>query len=190
MLFGVDTSGKIGEGNLYIAVVGHKDSDFMKQLRERVSARNKALSSRRRVKASSLKEDELSWVSQKFNSDFSCSALKISDFSEVRKRIFYLNNWKFRALSCAIYLVCKNHVKSGDVVLIDRDYSENVMKNIFEYVRILFKSHGKEVIVESGDSFNETVAKADLIAGCGRKGVIKPHKIDPKEILKLVKLLE
>lgn len=59
MLFGVDTSGKIGEGNLYIAVVRHKDSDFMKHLRERVSRRNRAVSVRRRIKASSLKEDEL-----------------------------------------------------------------------------------------------------------------------------------
>jgi hypothetical protein len=114
----------------------------------------------------------------------------IPDFSELRKRISYLNNWKFKVLSCAIYLSCKNHVKSGNVILIDRDYSENVMKTIFGYVRILFKTHGNEVIVESGDSFNETIAKADLIAGCGRKGVIKPHRIEPKEILKLVKLLE
>lgn len=101
-----------------------------------------------------------------------------------------MGNWRFKALSCVIYLASKNHVKSGDVILIDRDYSEDVMKKIFEHVKFLFKYHGKQVIVESGDSFNEIIAKADLIAGCGRKNVIKPHKIEIKEIIKLVRLLE
>lgn len=190
MLFGVDTSGKIGEGNLYIAIVRHKDSDFMERLREKVSKRNRAVSVRRRIKASSLKEDELQWVSRNFNSDFSCHALTISDFSNIRKNILSVGNWRFKALSCVIYLACKNHVKSDDVILVDRDYSENVMKKIFEYVKFLFKYHGKQVIVESGDSFNEIIAKADLIAGCGRKNVIKPRKIEIKEIIKLVRLLE
>jgi hypothetical protein len=190
MLFGVDTSGKIGEGNLYMAVVRHKDSDFMKLLRERVSKRNRAMSLRRRIKASSLKEDELRWVSQNFNSGFSCYALTISDFSEIRKAVLSARDWKFKTLSSLIYITCRNYTKNGDVLLIDRDYSEDVMKTVFGYVKAIFKMHGIDVIVESGDSFNEIIAKADLIAGCCRKNVIKPHEVETKEIIRMIRLLQ
>ncbi len=190
MLFGVDTSGKIGEGNLYIAVVKHKDSNFMKLLREKISKRHRALASRRRIKSSSLKKEELSWVIENFDTDFACSVLTIADFSKLRKELMRISNWKFKVLACAIYLTSRDIVKSNDVLLIDRDYSSGVMMKIFEYLKFFFKLSGKVIIAESGNSFNETIAKADLIAGCGRRKVITPKKLSTLKIKRLVKLLK
>lgn len=190
MLFGIDTSGKIGEGNLYIAVVRHKDSDFMKLLREKVRKRHRALASRRRIKASSLRKEELSWVADNFDTMFSCSVVTISDFSRLRDNLMHISNWKFKILSCAIYLTCKDMIKARNVLLIDRDYSENVMRKVFDYTKFFFMLSKRDIIAESGDSFNDTVAKADLIAGCGRKGVIIPKKLSTVKINSLVKMLE
>lgn len=190
MLLGVDTSGKIGQGNLYIAIVKHRDSDFMKLLREKIRKRNKAIASRRRIKASSLNKEELLWVAKNFDTYFTCSVLTISDFSKLRKELMSISNWKFKILSCVIYVTCRDKVKSNDVLLIDRDYSHNMMKRIFEYLKFFFKLSKKNIIAESGDSFNETIAKADLIAGCGRNKIITPTKLSTGKIKRLVKLLK
>jgi len=186
MLFGVDTSGKIGEGNLFIAAVKHENTDFMGKLREMIAKRHRGLSGRRRIKASFLNDKELAFVAHNIRSQHEGSVLTISDFSEIRKNVCNLRDWKIKSLAAAIYMSSKRIVKNGDVVLVDRDYSEDVMKNLLAYLKTMFASDGKNVTMESGTSFNEVIAKADLIAGCLRKGTIKPNKINVKEITRLV----
>jgi len=189
MLYGVDTSGKIGEGNLYIAIVRHEETDIMNILRDKVRRRHRGLSSRRRIKASYLTRDELGWVVNNFKSRHDGVVLSIPDFSDIKKHVSHFKSWKIKVLASAIYLGCRRIVKTGDIILVDRDYSENVMKNLFDYLGCLFKSDKKNVVIESGTSFNEVIAKADLIAGCMRRNVIKPRKISIKEIIRLAKLM-
>lgn len=187
MLFGVDTSGKIGEGNLYIAIVGHEKTDIMHIIREKLNKRHGGLASRRRIKASTLKDDELDLVVKNIKHGYEGVVLTISDFSEIKKRASCIKDWKIKALAAAIYLCSRRIVKKSDVVLVDRDYSEDVMKNLFSYMKTLLSGEGKDVVFESGTSFNEVIGKADLIAGCLRRGRIRPRKIEVKEIVRLVK---
>lgn len=189
MLYGIDTSGKIGEGNLYVAIVRHEETNIMDKLRVKVRRRHKGLSSRRRIKASYLTRDELGWLLKNFRSIHDGVILSISAFSNIKKRASHIKSWKIKALAAAIYLAGRRIIKSGDVVLVDRDYSEDVMKSLFNYLSQLFKADEKDVTFESCTSFNEVIAKADLIAGCMRRDVIKPRKISPKEIIRLSKSL-
>jgi len=187
MLYGVDTSGKIGEGSLYIAIVRHEETGIMNILRDKVRRRHKGLSSRRRIKASYLTKDELGWVLKNFKSRHDGVALSIPDFSDIKKHASHIKSWKIKVLAAAIYLAGRRIIKSGDVVLIDRDYSGDVMKSLLYYLRSLFAADKKEVTFESGTSFNEVIAKADLIAGCMRRNVIMPRKTSVKEVIRLAK---
>jgi len=187
MLFGIDTSGKIGEGNLYIAIVAHEKDDLMSALRERLNKRHGGLASRRRIKASTLNDSELDFVAKNVRHGYDGALLSISDFAEVKKKTSNISNWKIKTLAAAIYLCSRRIVKMSDVVLVDRDYSEDVMKNIFSYLKVLFKRDGKDVVFESGTSFNEVIGKADLIAGCLRRGRINPRKIEVKELIRYMK---
>lgn len=189
MLFGIDSSGKIGEGNLYVGVVEYKSSNFTTLLRNKVRKRHKALASRRRIKASSLTKKELEWVKKSFDSNYSGIVLTRSTFSELKEKLSNMSDWKFKVLAAVIYISCKDMVKSGDVILIDRDYSENVMKRLFLYVKRFFEIEKKKVVIESGTSFNEVIENADLIAGCIRRKIIKTREVRTKKIIKLVKIL-
>jgi hypothetical protein len=174
---------------LYIAIVRHEETNIMALLREKVRKRHRGLADRRRIKASDLIEHELIWLINNFKPRYDGIALTISDFSDIKENTSYIKDWKIKILASAVYLTCRDLVKSGDVILIDRDYSENVMKNLFNYLELLFRTEGKKVVIESGTSFNEVIAKADLIAGCLRGGVIRARKAPIKEITRLVKML-
>jgi len=186
MLFGIDTSGKIGEGNLFIATVKHENTDVMDKLREMIAKRHRGLSGRRRIKASSLNHKELAFAAANIKSQYGGAVLTISDLSEVRKSVCNIRDWKIKSLAAAVFLSARKIVRNGDVVLVDRDYSEDVMRNLLAYLKTIFASEGKNIAVESGTSFNDVIAKADLIAGCLRKSVIKPGKIQAKDVIKLV----
>lgn len=190
MLFGVDTSGKIGEGNIYIAVVEHRNTDFMPLLRDVVRKRHRALAERRRIKASELTENELGWISRSFDSGYSASFIGINTFSGVRGRMMAFKNWKLKVLASAIFLTCPRSLKNEDVILVDRDYSENVMSDVFRYMRLLFEINGKKPIIEAGTSFNEVIAKADLIAGCARRGKVKTRELKEKDIMETARIFK
>jgi len=189
MLFGVDTSGKIGEGNIYIAVVEHRNSNFLPLLRDVVRKRHRALASRKRVKGSELTEKELDWIVKNFDSRFSASFIGINAFSNLRDNLLATKDWKLKILASAIFLTSKNAVNSDDVILVDRDYSEDVMERLFSYLKMLFKINGKNPIFETGTSFNDAITKADLIARCARKGKIKMREFKQVEIIRLVRML-
>jgi len=190
MLFGVDTSGKIGQGNLYLSVVEYKQTDIMEKLREKVSKRHMALASRRRIKATDLKESELKWFVDNFLLKYSASILSISSFSALRKEMLNVKDWKFKTLASSIYFSSKNLIRNNDVLLIDRDYSENVMKSILAYTRTLFeKLDRKNVIVEVGTSFNEVIAIADIVAGCAKRKQVDCKKLKPKDLAEILRSL-
>lgn len=189
MLFGIDTSGKIGEGNIYIAVVEHKNTNFVSLLRDIVRKRHRALASRRRFKAAELTENELAWAARNFDSNYSASFMGISTFSKLRDVLHTSKNWKLKILAASIFLTCGNKVNTDDMVLVDRDYSEDVMEHLFNYMKLLFQAKEKKPIIETGSSFNEIITRADIIAGCARKGKVKPRELKEKEILTLVRML-
>ena len=189
MLIGVDTSGKIGEGNLFAAAVVFEKSDIMVKLREKVAKRHQALANRRRIKASDLKKNELEWFKENLNLKYSGITLGISDFVLIKKAVCDLQDWKIKTLASLFFMLCGNTAKTNDVILIDRDYSEKVMDNIIKYVTYLFNKTKRKVIVEVGTSFNEVIAEADLIAGCMRKKIIRSKNLNTKELISLVKIL-
>ncbi|MCX6815204.1 MAG: hypothetical protein NTY20_06160 [Candidatus Aenigmarchaeota archaeon] len=139
MLFGIDASGKIGEGNIYIAVVEHKNTDFISLLRDVVRKRHNALASRRRIKASALTENEFECISKNFDSPYSVSFIGINSFFHLRNKMRDYKHWKFKILASAIFLTCDRMVKTGDVILVDRDYTEDVMSVLFKYMKLLFE---------------------------------------------------
>ncbi|MBI4439005.1 hypothetical protein HY640_03690 [Candidatus Woesearchaeota archaeon] len=190
MLFGIDTSGKIGQGGLYISIVENRQTSILNDLRKKVEKRHMALASRRRIKASNLNSAELNWFIENFGSKYSCSYLSIGTFSFLRNKFMRVKNWQFKILACTFYLAMKKHVKDGDVVLIDRDYSEDVMKLLMKYLHLIMDYSGKlNVTAETGTSFNEVIVLADMIAGCGKRGALKCAEIKPEEISYLMRIL-
>src|SRR3990167_2856150 len=164
MLFGIDTSGKIGQGSLYISIVENRQTSILDDLRKKVEKRHMALASRRRIKASNLNSVELNWFIENFGSKYSCSYLSIGAFSFLRNKFMRVKNWQFKILACTFYLAMKKNVKDGDVVLIDRDYSEDVMKLLMKYLHLIMDYSGKiNIAIETGTSFNEVIVFADMI---------------------------
>jgi hypothetical protein len=191
MLFGVDTSGKIGQGNLYVAAIEYQKTDILADLRTKVAKRHKALASRRRMKASELNDNEKKWFIDNFSLNYSSSCLSIPVFSQLRCKFMYIKNWRFKILASAIYLTLKNRVKDSDVILLDRDYSEDVMKHLKRCIEFLFSLDNKhDVVVDVGTSFNEVIALADLVAGCSSHRIAKFKELQLREIEDMVRLLK
>lgn len=185
-LIGVDTSGKIGEGNLFIAAVEYRKTDFLERLRKKVRKRNPGIASRRRIKANELNDIELQWIARNFNANYNSTNLPITGYASLKRNLLRVPAWKFKTLAAAIFLTAQELTKEGDVMLIDRDYSENVMPLVLENVKVLFEKGNKHVIVESGTSYNEVIALADLIAGCSRRKAVQAKELNAEEILKVL----
>jgi len=82
-----------------------------------------------------------------------------------------------------IFELIRQKASNKDVVLIDRDYDVVRMKYLCEVVRALAKQVCLDIFVETGTSFNDAIALADLIAGCARKKIIKSREISTKKII-------
>ena len=91
MLIGVDTSGKIGQGNLFTVAVVYEKSEMMNGLRKRISKRHPGLANRRRIKASDLKKDELEWLEFGVLSEDEIAALERFNPPKPRKKT--LSDW-------------------------------------------------------------------------------------------------
>lgn len=191
MLFGVDTSGKIGQGTLYISIVEDGKTSVLSELRKKIEKRHLALASRRRIKASNLNQLELKWFIDSLPLNYDSSCLSISTFSKLRKRFMNVKNWKIKILACAVYITSRRIVANDAVILIDRDYSEDVMKNLIKYIGLFFEYFDtNRVVVDVGTSFNEVIALADIVAGCSKRSVMTCREIKYEEIEKLMGIIK
>jgi len=187
MLFGLDTSGKVGQGSLYISIVENRYIDILSDLRKKIRKRHVALASRRRIKSNTLNDIELKWFIENLKSSHSSCYLSISAFSELRSKFMHIKNWKFKILACTFYLASKNLVNKNDVILIDRDYSEDVMRDLLRYLKRLFEYNSKnDIILDVGTSFNDVITLADIIAGCSKKNIAKCVEIKPRRNRKTI----
>jgi len=182
MIIGVDSSGKIGSTMYIAAVFLDHDETVLKQLRKKVKSRHLALASRRRIKANALRKSELDFVRQTIKSNYEIIKLPATQYRVLKQKSKNVPRWKFAMLSHIIFELIKKNIHNKDVILIDRDYDIVRMKYLCERIMSLAKQAGLDIFVETGTSFNDAIALADLVAGCARKKVIKSKELSTKKI--------
>ena len=187
MLFGLDTSGKVGQCTMYIAVVkaDKNDDKFQETVRSIVLPRHKGLATRRKIKSSDLTRNEREKICKLINkSDYFLRELTSDTCRKLTKKYRYASQLEVKLFASCVHITCHHEVKDGDVILIEREYSnEEQLTSLTKFVEILFKEINKiNVHVEIGLSISPTIDKADKIAGCGRSNIINAEPITEKEL--------
>jgi hypothetical protein len=191
MIVGVDTSGKIKQAPLYVAIVRlDRKDDAIRKVIKKAGARKSVLLSRRSVKAVDLTEDELKFFMQNLKNPYAVSVLtvgKLRGFVNVFRNV---RNWRYKLLAAQIHFTSERYVVPSDVVVIDRDYTSVVMDELCNCVKRLFKADGKEVHVLVGSRYTEdAIALADLVAGSARKSAVLARKFELEDAKKRLEKL-
>lgn len=181
-VIGVDTSGKVRQTPLYVAAVKLENrDDLLRKLREKASKRKRGLLSRRNIKAVDLKRNELKFFMDNLRQPYSVSVMTSKNLEDILKKFRHEKNWGFKLLAAQIHFVSDRHTKSGDVIVIDRDYTSSVMDELSNFVRRLFEKDSKDVHVLIGSRYTEeAIQLADLVAGSARKRIIESRIFDIK----------
>ncbi len=191
VVVGVDTSGKVNQPPLYVAAVKLENRDnLLKILREKASKRKSGLLSRKSIKAIDLTSNELKFFVDNLKQPYSVSVMTSSSLENIVKKFRHEKNWEFKLLAAQIHFVCDKYIKSGDVIVVDRDYTSPVMDELSNYVKRLFERDSKRVHVLIGSRYTEeAIQLADLVAGSARKRIIKPKVFDVKDAELRIKFL-
>ncbi len=171
MLIGIDTSGKIGQLPIGLGAVRLVKSGILDEIKAKAGERKKILTKRRRIKAVDL-------VGQEINFSLSCSdmpksstLLKSEDYRILREKYASIKDWKFKILASCIHFIATDITEENDVVLIDKDYGLEQMKNLCYYIaRLFFVLDEKNITVDIRTSYNEVIGLADLNSRCVQEG--------------------
>lgn len=170
MLIGIDTSGKIGQLPIGLGAVKLVSSGILDEIKAKAGERKKILTRRRRIKASDLVEQEIEYSFSRINMPKSSTLLKSEEYRILKEEYYYIKDWKFKILASCIHYIANNITDEHDVILIDKDYGLEQMKNLCHYVgRLFFVLDEKHITVDIGTSYNEVIGLADLIAGACKK---------------------
>ncbi|MBU4445412.1 hypothetical protein KJ656_10065, partial [bacterium] len=104
------------------------------------SKRKKILTRRRRIKASDLVGQEIDYSFFRIDMPKSSTLLKSEEYRSLKETYSNIRDWKFKIkiLSSCIHFIASDITEENDVVLIDKDYGLEQMKNICHYVGRLF----------------------------------------------------
>jgi len=172
----LDTSGKLSDFPIIVAVSKVNKTQIIGELREKVRKRSAGIASRRRIKSSDLTDEELEWFINRIDFPF-----KVVECDSLQYRAFKLlyqqrKKWKFEFLSLLYYAGISGMAKSDEEILIDKDYDSVSM----QFIEVMLKDlmlkwnniHARISIAEKDDA----IVAADLIAGAARRGLISSVK--------------
>lgn len=182
-MLALDTSGKIGQFPLIVAVANVEKTAIIKELREKIMKRHKGLAARRRIKSSDLTDEELTWFLSRVDVPFrvvECDSLQYSAFRSVYGP---KPKWKFVYLMLSYYSSLQPFTKTERMnILLDKDYDKKSMEFVSdELKKILKKWDNANASVHLAESDDEHIAIADIIAGAARRGLtgsVKPNVIE------------
>jgi len=170
MLIGIDTSGKIGQLPLALGAIKLIKSGALDGIKAKAGERKKILTRRRRIKATDLVRQEINYSFSRINMPRSSTLLKSEEYRLLKEIYSNIRDWKFKLLASCIHFIACDITEENDVVLIDKDYGLEQMKNICHYVeRLFFILDRKHITADIGTSYNEVIGLADLIAGACKK---------------------
>ncbi|VVB95541.1 Uncharacterised protein [uncultured archaeon] len=170
MLIGIDTSGKIGQLPIGFGAVKLVNSGILDEIKTKAGKRKKILTRRRRIKAADLVEEEIEYSVSRINMPKSSTLLKSEEYRILKDEHYYIKDWKFKLLASCIHYIASDITNEHDVVLIDKDYGLEQMKNLCHHVERLFVALDKKhITVDIGTSYNEVIGLADLIAGACKR---------------------
>ena len=141
-MLALDTSGKISQFPIIVAVAKAEKIKIISELREKVRKRHKGIACRKRIKSSDLTNNELNWFMNKIDFPFrvvECDAFQYRTFKSlygVKKK------WKFVFLTLGYYLTISGLVKNEEEILLDQDYDKNSMDFIIIKVNYSQLSQG------------------------------------------------
>lgn len=193
-MLALDTSGKLNDFPIVVAVSKVDKTKIINELREKVRKRSAGIASRRRIKSSDLTDEELEWFINRIDFPFKaveCDSLQyrtfklhenLTDFRHAEMLRFSCilyqqrKKWKFEFLSLLYYAGISGMAKSDEEILIDKDYDSVSM----QFIEVMLKDlmlkwnniHVKISIAEKDDA----IVAADLIAGAARRGLISSVK--------------
>jgi len=177
MLIGIDTSGKLGQLPIGLGAVKLVKSGILDEIKAKAGKRKKILTRRRRIKAADLVGQEIDYSLYLIDMPKSSTLLKSEEYRLLKNKYSSAKDWKFKVLASCIHFIASDITEENDVVLIDKDYGLEQMKNICHYVGRLFLSFNeKHITVDIGTSYNEVIGLADLIAGACKKNQIRCSK--------------
>lgn len=182
-MLALDTSGKIGQFPLIVAVANVEKTDIMKELRGKIMKRHEGIAARRRIKSNDLTDEELQWFMSRVDVPFravDCDSLQYRAF---RSLYGSKPKWKFVYLALSYYSSFQPFTKDGKIdVLLDKDYDMKSMNFICaELEKILKKWDSVAASVRLAEGDDERIAVADIIAGAARRGLVsavKPNIIE------------
>jgi len=162
MIVAVDTSGKIDQLPMWIGVVKPIRRGILDNLRKSVGERVPVLLTRRRLDGKYLNQEEIKTL--KKNVNFSTKVLRAPTYASCLRDFRLLHDPKVRILASAIFLALRDlRVQEEDVILIDKDYDYDKMRFLCSSVAFLLrKFEGKDLNVEVGTSYNESIGLADI----------------------------
>lgn len=170
MLIGIDTSGKLGQMPMSLGAVKLIRNGLLDKIKAKAGERKKILTRRRRIKATDLIYQEVDYSISLIDMPKSSTLLRSEDYRLLKEKYSSIKDWKFKILASCIHFIACDITKIDDVILIDKDYGLEQMKNICHYVRRLFFClDEKNITVDIGTSYNEVIGLADLIAGACKK---------------------
>lgn len=186
MLIGIDTSGKIGQLPIGFGAVKLVNGGILDEIKAKAGERKKILTRRRRIKASDLVEQEIEYSFSHISMPKSSTLLKSEEYRILKEKYSTIKDWKFKLLASCIHFIACDITEEHDVILIDKDYGLEQMKNLCHYVKRLFSIlDEKNITVDIGTSYNEVIGLADLIAGACKKNRGRCSKeLRPEEIEK------
>ncbi|MCK4405649.1 MAG: hypothetical protein KAV43_03990 [Hadesarchaea archaeon] len=182
MIVGIDTSGKIDQLPMWIGVVRPMQRGILDNLRKSVGGRAPVLLARRRLDGKYLNQEEIETL--KKNVNLSSKVLRAPAYASCIWDFRSLHDPKVRILASAILLTLRNlRVQEEDVILIDKDYDYDKMRFLCSSVAFLLrKFEGKDLNVEVGTSYNESIGLADIVAKLARLGRLHADELGTDEL--------
>ncbi|KXB00437.1 hypothetical protein AKJ42_00670 [candidate division MSBL1 archaeon SCGC-AAA261C02] len=184
MIFGVDTSGKINQLPMWVGVVKPKRRGILEELKKSVARRKPVISARRRLNGRYLNQGEIEKLVE--NTSFSVGLLRAPVYASCLRNFRSLHDPKVRVLASVIFLTLKDlPIREEDVILVDKDYDYDKMRFLCSSIGFLLrKFEGKNLDVEVGTSYNESIGLADIVAKLGRLGKLQASEMNPNSLEK------